>query len=157
MKSLACVAVALAMVGCNKKSEVSPAASAAPPAPVAPSSEYALTSDAPECKAGATCTATIRLEARGAYHLNDEYPFKFTAGDNATVEFLGTDAGGRNVFTKAAGDFMKQSATVGVMTVKFKPAAQGSLTIEGVYKLSVCSEADCKLDSPSAKVTLAVK
>src|SRR5207253_2246329 len=118
---------------------------------------YALTSDAPECKVGATCTATLRLEAKGEFHLNEEYPFKFTGADNAKVEYLGTDGAGRNIFSKAAGDFAKQTEKVGVMTVKFKPSAPGNVTIEGVYKLSVCSEATCKLDNPSAKVTLAVK
>jgi hypothetical protein len=163
MKSLSLLALAslasLALVaGCDKKSEASPPSSAAQPASApAEDAAYALSTDAPECKAGATCTATLRLEAKGDFHLNDEYPFKFTAGDNAKVEYLGTDGGGKNVFSKAAGDFAKQTAKVGVMTVKFKPSAPGSVTIDGVYKLSVCSEATCKLDNPSAKVTVAVK
>src|SRR4051812_43736072 len=76
---------------CNKKSEASPAASAAPPSGEEPGNDgsYALTTDAPECKAGATCTAVLRLEAKGEYHLNAEYPFKFTGADNAKVEYLG--------------------------------------------------------------------
>src|SRR5947209_8352315 len=114
MKSvLTCSLCVLALLasGCNKKSEASPAASAAPPSGAAPTDDgtYALTTDAPECKVGATCVATLRLEAKGDYHLNPEYPFKFTAGDNTKVEYLGSDPGGHNVFTKAAGDFAKQT------------------------------------------------
>ena len=155
----AAAAVVATSSGCGKKSEAAPASSSAPTVGEAPGSDgsYALTTDAAECKAGATCTVTLRLEARGEYHLNAEYPYKFTAANAPSVEFLGTDGGGKNVFTKLAGDFAKQTEKVGVMTVKFKPAAAGNVTIEGVYKLSVCSEATCKLDNPSAKVTLAVK
>lgn len=165
----AAVAIIATSSGCAKKTEAAPASTTAPPvAPVAPEApgadgSYALTTDAAECKAGATCTVTLRLEARGEYHLNAEYPYKFTAvnapsaAGGPSVEFLGTDGGGKNVFTKVAGDFAKQSEKVGVMTVKFTPKAAGNVTIEGVYKLSVCSEATCKLDNPSAKVTLAVR
>lgn len=154
------VAVLATSSGCGKKSEAAPASTTAPlVAPEAPGADgsYALTTDAADCQAGATCTVTLRLEARGEYHLNTEYPYKFTAANAPSVEFLGTDGGGKNVFTKVAGDFAKQSEKVGVMTVKFTPKAAGNVTIEGVYKLSVCSEATCKLDNPSAKVTLAVR
>jgi hypothetical protein len=146
--------------GCTKKSEASTAPSAAPPSAEAPAGDdgsYALTTSVADCAVGATCTVTLRVEARGEFHLNPEYPYKFTAGDVAGVDFLGTDGGGKNVFTKAAGDFAKQSEKVGVMTVKFKPSKAGDVTIAGVYKLSVCSDATCKLDNPSAKVTLAVR
>ena len=156
----AAVAVLAMSSGCGKKSEAAPASTTAPlVTPEAPGADgsYALTTDAADCKAGATCAVTLRLEARGEYHLNAEYPYKFTAANAPSVDFLGTDGGGKNVFTKVAGDFAKQSEKVGVMTVKFTPKAAGNVTIEGVYKLSVCSEATCKLDNPSAKVTLAVR
>jgi hypothetical protein len=160
MKSFSVLAFSvLALAACDKKSDApAPASSAAQPAS-APSGDdaYALTSDAPDCKAGATCTATLRLEAKGDFHLNEEYPFKFTGGDNAKIEYLGTDGAGKNVFSKAAGDFAKQTPKVGVMTVKFKPQGAGNVTIDGVYKLSVCNEQTCKLDNPSAKVVVAVK
>ncbi len=164
--AVAFVAASVAMSsGCGKKSEAAPASTTPPvvaPAAEAPGADgsYALTTEAADCKVGATCTVTLRLEARGDYHLNAEYPYKFTAANvtgGPSVEFLGTDGAGKNVFTKLAGDFTKQTEKVGVMTVKFKPATAGTLAIEGVYKLSVCSEATCKLDNPSAKVTLAVK
>lgn len=161
MKMALVLAAALVLAsGCDKKQSPSPSAAASTPAandPGGNDGSYVLTTDASDCKVGATCTVTLRLEARGDYHLNESYPYKFTAGQAPSAEFLGSDLGGKNVFSKAAGDFAKQTEKVGVMTVKLKPSAPGNVTVEGVYKLSVCSEATCKLDNPSAKVVLAVK
>ena len=47
----------------------------------------------------------LRLEASGGYHVNKEYPYKFTANAAPSVDFLGRDPGGAAVFSKAAGDF----------------------------------------------------
>src|SRR5271165_6051207 len=64
------------------------------------------------CAAGATCTLGVKLTATGAYHVNDEYPFKFK-GDDASgatdpgVEFLGKSTEGKNVFSRLAGDWRK--------------------------------------------------
>jgi hypothetical protein len=165
MNRLALVAlasVALAAAACGKKTEAAGQSSAPSAAPASQAAQggdadYALTTSSDDCKAGAMCTVTLRLEAKREYHLNAEYPYKYTAKDAPQVEFLGTDGGGKNVFTKAAGDFKAQGEKVGVMTVKFKPQAAGNVTIDGVYKLSVCSEANCKLDSASPKVVVAVK
>src|SRR5262245_3288262 len=65
---------------------------AAPPAP---------------CAVGATCSVTLKLVATGDYHINDEYPYRFKADDAADIEFLGTDSGGKNVFSKTSGDWQK--------------------------------------------------
>jgi hypothetical protein len=97
------------------------------------------------CKKGEECTLTLRLEAQGAYHINDSYPYKFTPAkkdDKAlseNVEFV------KDTFTKAAGDFKKDAEKVGTMTVRFKPAAAKG-KIVGTYKMSVCSEQNCQLE-----------
>src|SRR5207244_8567544 len=87
-----------------------------------------------DCKAGSECTAKITINVTDAeFHVNDQYPFKFTATPPDGVELHGSSG---NVFQN--GDFVreKKSAT---MTVKFKPSAKGNVTIAGKYKICVCS------------------
>jgi len=110
-----------------------------------------------DCKAGATCAVVLRLEAAGDYHINKEYPYKFKAENAANLEFQGTDAAGKNVFSKTAGDFKIEGEKIGTLRVKFKPTAKGNVIITGKYKMSVCSAQDCKLESPDIQATIAVK
>src|SRR5262245_9189607 len=104
------------------------------------------------CKKGDDCTLTLRLEALGAYHINDSYPYKFTPGPTKdgkpeNIEFA------KATFSKAEGDFKKEAEKVATMTVKFKATAAAG-TIAGVYKMSVCSEQNCQLEQQ--EVTLKV-
>ena len=104
-----------------------------------------------DCKAGAECTAKITINVTDAeFHVNDQYPFKFTA-TAAGVEFHGASGA---VFEK--GDFVreKKSAT---MTIKFKPAAKGPLTITGKYKICVCSEKTCAPATIDVSIPVNVK
>jgi hypothetical protein len=57
-----------------------------------------------DCAAGVACTVALKLVATGAFHINDEYPYRFKADDAAGLEFLGTDAGGKGTFSKGADD-----------------------------------------------------
>ncbi len=104
-----------------------------------------------DCKAGAECVAKITISAKGEFHVNESYPFKFTAS-HPTAEFHGS-AG--NVFT--ATDFERQGKTVGVMTVKFKPHDKGPTTITGKYKICVCSEKICSPQTIDVSIAVTVK
>jgi hypothetical protein len=96
------------------------------------------------CKAGADCTLTIKLTAAAEYHVNKEYPYKFTAAAVPTVTFLGKkDA---STFTKETGDFVEEGEKSGTMTVRFKPSAAGDAKIAGTYKMSVCSADQCQIE-----------
>ena len=77
------------------------------------------------CTAGSPCNVTLKLVATGDFHVNDEYPYRFKADDAPGVAFLGTDPGGKNTFSKAAGDWQKADAKSGAMTVKFIAANPG--------------------------------
>lgn len=109
-----------------------------------------------DCKAGAECRVIIRLEALGEYHINKEYPYKFTAKAD-DVEFLGTDQAMKNVFSKANGDFKTEGETKATMTVKFKPAKAGQVALSGTYKMSVCSAQNCQLESQQLALNVPVK
>lgn len=108
-----------------------------------------------DCKAGAECTVVLRLEAEGDYHINKEYPYKFKANDVSGVEFLGK--GDKNVFSKASGDFKQDGEKVATMSIRFKPASKGNVTIAGQYKMSVCSAANCQLETQDISAAVAVK
>lgn len=106
---------------------------------------FVLTAATASCKKGEECALTLRLEAQGAYHINESYPYKFTPGkkdDKAlseNVEFV------KENFSKAGGDFKKEGEKVATLTVRFKPtAAKGKIV--GTYKMSVCSEQNCQLE-----------
>jgi hypothetical protein len=111
----------------------------------------------PSCAPGAACTAKVTLVAVGAFHINDEYPYKFTAREAPGLRVLGTDAAGSNVFSKTAGDWRKSEEKVGTMSVKWASDTAGDRTLGGVFKLSVCSAAACLLDQAAVQATVAAR
>jgi hypothetical protein len=112
---------------------------------------------AADCAVGATCSLTIRLVATGDFHINEDYPYKFKADDTPGVEFLGADAAGKNVFSKAASDWKKKDEKSGAMAVAFRAADKGSKTVGGTFKLSVCSAQTCQLEQQQVQATVAVR
>ncbi|HEX7663854.1 MAG TPA: hypothetical protein VF407_05065 [Polyangiaceae bacterium] len=115
-----------------------------------------------DCSVGLECHVTVRLAAQGDYHINGEYPYKLKA-DGANIEFLGTDAAGKNTFSKSAGDFVADPTTGGApakggtMTIKFKASAKGAATINGTFKMSVCSAQNCQLETQEISAAVTVK
>lgn len=101
------------------------------------------------CKAKSECTVTLRLEALGAFHINDSFPYKF-AGDAGV-------AWKKPAFSKVDGDFVKTAEKTGQMTLKFTPEKAGKATVAGTFKFSVCSAANCKVDSKAVSFEIPVK
>lgn len=151
----------LAALACDKKND----ARSSTPSPGASSSaepeigindgSFVVAAQPPgSCAAGAVCTVPVKLEAQGEFHINDEYPYKLIANAKSGAELQGSDPAGKNVFSKAAGDFQKTSEKVAIMNVKLKPASKGRVDVTGTYKLSVCAESKCKIET--APVSFAV-
>jgi hypothetical protein len=107
-----------------------------------------------DCAAGANCAVTLTLVATGAFHINDQYPYKFRADDAPRVTFQGTDPTGANVFSKGASNWQKTGPQKGTMSVVFQATEKGTKSISGVFKFSVCSEQNCQLEQ--ATLTTAV-
>jgi hypothetical protein len=131
-------------------SAASQARAVAPSGQVAKGNNYTVESNAVgTCKAGAECKIELKLTAGDGFHVNNEYPYKFKANDLAGVDFTGTDASGKNVFSKAAGDFRADASNVhlGYLTLHFKLAKAGKVNITGTFKMSVCSAANCQLET----------
>lgn len=106
---------------------------------------YKIDTSLADCGAGAECTGTIRLEALGAYHINEAFPYKFKANARQGLEFLGKDAADRSVFSKSTDDFQKQGEKVGLLAIRYK-APPGKVSFNGKLKFSVCSDANCLLE-----------
>ena len=135
-----------------------PAKDAPPATPLKPAStrlsgkNFTLDAASPGCRVDTPCTMTLRLAASGEYHVNKEYPYKFTATPAPGVAFLGS--GDANTFSRAAGDFREDGEKAATMTVRFKPSSAGEARVTGTYKMSVCSAENCQVESQA--VTLAV-
>jgi len=110
-----------------------------------------------ECKANTDCTVQITLTAKNGFHVNNDYPYKFKADEVAGVEYQGRDAGGKNVFSKAQGDFKIESKEKGSLTIKLKVAKPGEVKLTGKFKLSVCSDQNCQMDTADLAIPVKVK
>ena len=112
---------------------------------------------AADCAVGASCVVAVKLAAQAEFHINQQYPYKFTAVPVAGVTYLGADAANPHIFTKTAGDFTINDEKTATMNVKFKAAQKGAVTIGGTFKLSVCSSANCQLEQQDVSVNVTVK
>jgi hypothetical protein len=115
-------AFAAVEMACGKESAASTAREAAPvrvaSGPHVDGSHYTIdVAPASDCQAGANCAIVVKLAVSGEYHVNQQYPYKFTAAPAGNVTYLGTDAAGPNVFTKTAGDFAIGDEKTATMTI----------------------------------------
>jgi hypothetical protein len=104
-----------------------------------------------DCHVGAECVVKLTATTKGEFHVNESYPFKLTL-TGAGVEFHGT---GGATFTGA--DFERRGKTIGVMTIKFKPSAKGSMTLTGKYKVCFCTEKECAPSTIDVSIPVTVK
>jgi hypothetical protein len=155
-------AFAAVEMACGKDSAASTARESVPvhvaAGPHVDGSHYTLdAAPASDCAVGANCAITVKLAVSGEYHVNQQYPYKFTAAQAGGVTYLGTDAGGPNVFTKTAGDFAIGDEKTATMTIKFKVGQKGPATVGGTFKLSVCSSQNCLLEQQDVSVNVTAK
>jgi hypothetical protein len=164
-RSAIALVVAALVVACGRDGRAvlhddPPARAAAAPSAPPPTCVHAVCGDdffvdtaaVGECVAGAPCALALTLVATGGYHINDAYPYRFRAsvdGADAGVAFAGSGTEGHAVFSRTSNDWAKQSDTTGTMTVRFEPqqGEKRAVAIAGVFKLSVCSAENCRLES----------
>ena len=115
---------------------------------------FTLAVGSPGCRVDTPCAVTLRITAGGEFHVNKEYPYKFTANAAPGVTFLGS--GDANVFSRAAGDFREEGEKSATMTVRFKPTAAGEAKIAGTYKMSVCSAGQCQIEAQAVQLAVPV-
>ena len=96
------------------------------------------------CVSGATCEAHVVLTALAGFHVNKDYPFKFV-GDPAAA-----------VTPDGPGAFALDGDQHGTLTITFRPAAPGTATLMGTFKLSVCSDNNCEIEAPKLELAVPV-
>lgn len=99
--------------------------------------------DQPACQVAAPCEAQLILTALGDYHVNENYPFKLVVtSPNLEVDGTGT-------FTAKG----KQ----GTMALPFRATAAGTAKLAGTFKLSVCNDENCQIESPKIAFDVPVR
>jgi hypothetical protein len=98
-------------------------------------------------KAGQSGTVTAVVNAIGDYHVNQEYPYKFTLNAApAGVSYGETVV--RNV---------NRSEKRASISIPFTPQSAGTHTISGVCSLSVCTSSNCVIEKVPMSVTVKVE
>jgi hypothetical protein len=101
-------------------------------------------------KAGVPAVAEVHLAPKGAYHINDQYPYRFKATDPAPDGVTYP----KPVLLRADGAFDSKKGT---FRLPFVATRAGRVTVGGTLYLSVCSEANCVLDKVALSETVEVK
>lgn len=96
----------------------------------------------PPCTAGAPCEVKLVLHALGDYHINDQYPFKLVADASPELSVEGT------------GTWTRDADQRGTLAVVVRSAKPGTATLAGTFKLSVCTDENCEIETP--KIALPV-
>jgi hypothetical protein len=102
------------------------------------------------CKKNNTCGAEVLVEAKGDYHINDKYPYRFKVEDPppAGIKYP------KPVVNKEDGTMDEHKV---VLKVPFVPEASGARKVAGTLSLSVCSAANCLMDKQPLEVTVKVE
>ena len=88
-------------------------------------------------KAGKLGAAQVVLKPRGAFKVNDKYPYKF--------EFAKLD-GIKPLAEQVSSESLELASERAVMTLRFTPLAAGQVTVAGQFKFSVCTEDRCLVE-----------
>jgi hypothetical protein len=101
------------------------------------------------CQHAQTCTVHAEIIAKGEYHINESYPYKFRVDAAPPVGL----AYPKPVVGRDDGQFEAQKA---VLRVPFVAAAAGDKKVGGVLSLSVCSAKNCLMDKQALELTVKV-
>jgi hypothetical protein len=97
--------------------------------------------------AGTPGSVEVQLSAKGGYHCNDKYPYKFKTGESPGVKFTAP------VFTK---DALKLEETHATMKLDFTPETKGEKSVRGVFAFSLCSADKCLVEKRDLEAKIAV-
>lgn len=100
--------------------------------------------DQPACQVDAPCEAQLILTALGDYHVNENYPFKLVVEATPNVKVDGT------------GTFSPKGKQ-GTMALPFRATAAGTAKIAGTFKLSVCNDENCQIETPKIAFEVPVR
>lgn len=99
-------------------------------------------------EAGKPADATITIDAKAPFHVNDKYPYKFKLKEASGLQFPSPVVG------KDAAKVEKMRVT---MPVAFVPAAAGKHTLSGVLSFSVCTDDKCLIEKRDLSLAVQAK
>jgi hypothetical protein len=108
-----------------------------------------------EATAGGPYTATregtfhVQLTAKGAYHLNPQFPIRFKAAE--APEFITYS---KPVLTRDDGNFKEST---GSFDVPFSASKPGGYKVGGTVSVSFCSEKNCVMEKVAIDLDVTVK
>ncbi len=102
------------------------------------------------CKKDNTCSAEVLVEAKGDYHINDKYPYRFKLEDPPPPGMKYP----KPVVGKEDGTMDERRV---VLKIPFVSEAPGVKKVAGTLSLSVCSVANCLMDKQPLEVTVKVE
>jgi hypothetical protein len=152
--TLLAVAAGLAAYASSSTSEAGRAESPAPAAPAGARAETAnyVAEIAPggTYKAGAEGTVKVTIAAKGDYHINPDYPYKFKAAAPAAdgVSYP------KPLLQRADGTF---EHTRGAFLVPFVASKAGKATVGGTLHLGVCTANNCITDKVPLELAVEVR
>lgn len=97
--------------------------------------------------AGKPGAVEILLSAKGGYHCNEKYPYKFKVEESAGVVFAS------RIFTA---DTLTLEAERATMNVAFTPETPGEKTLRGTFSFSLCSAERCLVEKRALETPVAV-
>ena len=98
--------------------------------------------------AGAAGSVRVSLTAKGGFHINDQYPYRFRA--SPPVDGVSYP---KPVLERADGQFEEKTA---VFQLPFVASHAGQFSVGGVLNLSVCSPTSCIVQKVPLAVTVSV-
>ena len=101
----------------------------------------------PPFAAGKPGKVEIVLDAKGEYHMNETYPYRFKTHASDGVAYAAP------TFSK---DSMRLEGTKGTMTLEVTPASPGEKSVSGLFLFSVCSAERCLVEKRELMAKLAV-
>jgi hypothetical protein len=99
-------------------------------------------------EAGKAGDATITIDAKPPFHVNDKYPYKFKLKESAGLKYPSPVVG------KDAAKLEKMRVT---MPVGFVPESPGKHTIAGVLSFSVCTDEKCLIEKRDLSLDVQAK
>ncbi len=100
-------------------------------------------------KVGAEGTAKVTLTAKGVYHINPQYPYRFKAATPPKgVSYP------KPVLQRADGQFEEKRA---VFKLAFVATEVGNFNVGGTLHMSVCSEGSCLVEKAPLDVNVSVQ
>ncbi len=135
------------LVACKKDDPPKPPAIGRGPLPLAEKSFYRVDlGPQTPCKQHQPCELRLVLSALGDYHVNEKYPNKFVVdNDNAPAITMSGD-----------GSFQLETTKAGTWTMRYRASKAGTYKMKGTFKLGVCTEENCEIDSPAIAFDVAV-